>query len=54
MALAYIDYPKKEIGAIDYIALSGDAEADMALIRTAYQGHLGRYPELAAPITWSH
>ncbi len=51
LAMVYLDYSCKEIGFIDHIMLSGDVEADLALIRTAYQGRRGLHHELAAPIT---
>jgi 1-acyl-sn-glycerol-3-phosphate acyltransferase len=53
LALAYIDYATKEVGAIDFIELTGDVETDLAMIRAAYAGRQGRYPELAAPIDWT-
>ena len=48
--LMYIDYPKKEFGAVDSMRLSGDVEKDMAQIAHFYQGHLGRHPHWAAPV----
>lgn len=51
LLLIYFDYPKKELGVIDTIRLSGDQEKDMAAIAAAYEGHLGFHPALAAPLT---
>lgn len=50
LLMVYMDYPNKELGVVDSIRLSGDQEIDMAAIAAAYKGHLGRHPELAAPI----
>ena len=51
LLIVYLDYPRKELGVIDYLDMTGDPETDMAAIRAAYAGHLGLHPELAAPIT---
>ena len=50
LLLVYIDYPNKVISVADYLAPTGDADADMAAIRAVLAGHEGLYPELAAPI----
>jgi 1-acyl-sn-glycerol-3-phosphate acyltransferase len=50
LLIVYLDYPKKELGVVDTIRLTGDPAVDMPLIEAAYQGHLGLHPELAAPI----
>lgn len=50
LVLVYIDYPNKELGVVDHLYLSGDQEVDLAAIRAAYAGRLGRYPHNAAPI----
>lgn len=50
LLLVYIDYPNKTLGVVDHLELSGDQEKDMAAIRAIYDGHLGKHPELAAPI----
>ncbi|SHG99722.1 1-acyl-sn-glycerol-3-phosphate acyltransferase [Massilia sp. CF038] len=50
LLLVYLDYPKKELGVVDVIRLTGDQERDMAAIAAAYHGHRGYHPELAAPI----
>lgn len=51
LLIVYLDYPRKELGVVDTIRLTGDQETDMAAIAAAYKGHLGLHPELAAPIT---
>jgi 1-acyl-sn-glycerol-3-phosphate acyltransferase len=50
LLLVYMDYPRKELGVVDTIRLTGDQEADMAAIAAVYKGHLGLRPEMAAPI----
>ena len=50
LALAYIDYPSREIGVGAYVDLSGDVDADMTRIRLFYAGKLGRHPENQGPI----
>ncbi|MES2317447.1 MAG: 1-acyl-sn-glycerol-3-phosphate acyltransferase [Pseudomonadota bacterium] len=50
LLIVYLDYPNKELGVVDTIALTGDPAIDMPAIEAAYRGHLGKHPELAAPI----
>ncbi len=50
LAICYLDYPRKELGVLEHLTMSGDQETDLAMIRAAYEGHLGLHPELAAPI----
>jgi 1-acyl-sn-glycerol-3-phosphate acyltransferase len=50
LALAFIDYARKEIGVVEHIRLSGEADADMERIRQAYADCRGLHPELAAPV----
>ena len=50
LALAYFDFERKVVGLDRFIQLSGNQEADMAVI-AAHLGHRrGRKPELATPI----
>jgi len=50
LALVYFDYEDKVVGFDRFIHLSGDVDADMAVI-AGYLGHRrGRRPELAGPI----
>jgi 1-acyl-sn-glycerol-3-phosphate acyltransferase len=51
LVIVYLDYPNKVLGVVDTIRLTGDPEIDMPAIAAAYKGHLGKHPELAAPIT---
>ncbi len=50
LVLVYIDYPNKTLGLTEHVWLTGDEEQDMAAIRTGFAGHLGKHPELMAPI----
>ena len=50
LVLVYIDYPNKTLGLTEHIWLTGDEEKDMAAIRAGFDGHLGKHPELMAPI----
>ena len=50
IGLAFIDYPRREIGILGYLTLSGDEAADLANIREAYAGRLGRHPDQQGPI----
>ena len=50
LALAYVDYPRREIGIGGYLDLTGDVAADMARIRGFYAGKRGRRPENQGPI----
>jgi 1-acyl-sn-glycerol-3-phosphate acyltransferase len=50
VALVYFDFDEKVVGFDRFIHLSGDAQADMAVI-AGYLGHRrGKRPELAGPI----
>lgn len=53
LVLVYIDYPNKTLGLVDHVHLTGDQATDLAAIRAGYEGHLGLYPEKAAPIVLS-
>jgi 1-acyl-sn-glycerol-3-phosphate acyltransferase len=50
LALAYADYPAREIGIGGYLELTGDAAADMARIRAFYAGKRGRHPQNQGPV----
>lgn len=52
VALACIDYARREVGVLCYLELSGDMAADMASIAEIYAGRQGYRPELASPIRW--
>lgn len=47
---AYFDFARKEIALVDYVNMTGNADLDMANLRAIFSGHLGKHPELAAPI----
>lgn len=50
LALAYIDYPRREIGIGGYVDLTGDVATDMTRIRAFYAGKRGRRPENQGPV----
>lgn len=52
LVLAAIDYGRRQVGLIDSLDLSGDAEADLAAIAQRYAGRRGLHPERAAPVRW--
>lgn len=50
LGLAYGDYRTRVIGLRTYLELTGDEEVDLARIRAAYAGKVGRHPEQASDI----
>lgn len=50
LALAFIDYPRREAGIAGYLTPSGDEAADMAAIARVYADHQGRHPAKQSPI----
>jgi 1-acyl-sn-glycerol-3-phosphate acyltransferase len=50
LALAYIDYPRREIGIGGYLDLTGEVAADMTRIRAFYAGKRGQHPENQGPV----
>ncbi|MBK7591821.1 MAG: 1-acyl-sn-glycerol-3-phosphate acyltransferase [Betaproteobacteria bacterium] len=50
VALAFIDFARREIGFIGRVDLTGDVAADMARIADLYQGKTGKNPEQQGPI----
>ena len=50
VGLAFIDYRTRTVGLHEYVALTGDPEADMARIREVYADKVGKHPELAGRI----
>lgn len=50
LALAFIDYTRREIGIGAYRTLTGDAAADMAAIASFYAGRTGFHPEQQGPV----
>lgn len=50
VALAFIDYPRREIGIGACVELTGDAHADMARIADFYADKTGHRPERQGPV----
>ncbi len=53
LGMVCIDYAAKEVRLVSYTTLSGNPDADLATIRTAYRGGRGLRHEAAAPITFA-
>ena len=51
--LAVVDYPRREVGLLACITLSGDEDADMVQIAVLYAGREGYRHEHASPIRMS-
>jgi 1-acyl-sn-glycerol-3-phosphate acyltransferase len=50
VALAFIDYPTREIGVGAYLELTGDVVSDMKKVRAFYSAKQGYHPENQGPI----
>jgi 1-acyl-sn-glycerol-3-phosphate acyltransferase len=50
VALAFIDYPKREVGVGGFVDLTGDVATDMARIGAFYADKRGRRPEKQGPV----
>ena len=50
LGLAFIDYPRREIGVVDYLRLDGDETVDFQRIKEIYAGRQGRLPAQQSPI----
>ncbi|MDC6168571.1 1-acyl-sn-glycerol-3-phosphate acyltransferase [Paucibacter sp. XJ19-41] len=50
VGLAYFDFASKTVGLIHFVQLSGNAEADFALMAQYLAGKRGKRPELASPV----
>jgi 1-acyl-sn-glycerol-3-phosphate acyltransferase len=50
VGLAFIDWRDRVVGLRDYLVPTGDEEADLARMRSAWEGKVGKRPALAAPI----
>jgi 1-acyl-sn-glycerol-3-phosphate acyltransferase len=50
LALAFIDYPRREVGVAGYLEPGGDPDRDIAAIAAFYAGKTGRKPPLQSPI----
>lgn len=44
LGCAFIDYPRREVGILCYLPLSGDETADLASIAEYYSDRRGKYP----------
>jgi len=51
VAFAYIDYPRRMVGLVGHLDLTGDIALDMQRIRQVYEGREGLHPECAAHIS---
>jgi 1-acyl-sn-glycerol-3-phosphate acyltransferase len=52
LALVYFDFAERVVGVEKFIVLTGDGEADMAIVQD-YLGHrVGKRPEQAGPVKW--
>ena len=52
VALAFVDYARREAGILAYLSMTGDPAVDIAAIAAHYEGRAGKHPELASPIRW--
>lgn len=52
VALAFVDYARREAGILAYLSMTGDPATDIAAIAAHYEGRVGKHPELASPIRW--
>ena len=50
VALAYLDYARREVGLDSAWRVSGDVHADLACFAQRLQGRAGKRPALAAPV----
>ena len=50
MVPAVVDYPRRELGFLAELPMSGDDDTDMAAIAAAYAGRQGCRPENTGPI----
>ncbi|MCX7164463.1 MAG: 1-acyl-sn-glycerol-3-phosphate acyltransferase [Betaproteobacteria bacterium] len=50
VVIGVVDYSKREAGLVSSLAMSGDADADMARIALCYEGRCGYHHEKASPI----
>lgn len=50
LGLAFIDYPRREVGILGWLALTGNEAEDLAQLRALYAGKRGRIAENAGEI----
>ncbi len=53
LALATIDYARREVGIFAYFELSGDESADIARLAIAYAERRGKHPAQQAPVVFA-
>lgn len=53
LALAFIDYPRREVGVAGYLDLGGDPVRDIAAIAAFYDGRTGKWPAMQTPIRFA-
>ena len=53
VALAYIDYARREIGVIRFVHMSGDVERDLGVLRDFYADKVGHHPANAGTIAFT-
>ncbi len=54
IVLGFLDFNTKRLGLGPSITLTGDRDADMAIIRSFYDSVRGRWPEKATPVKLMH
>ena len=54
VVFGFFDYANRRLGFGPSMMLSGDLEADMAIIRSFYESVSGRWPEKASPVQTLH
>jgi 1-acyl-sn-glycerol-3-phosphate acyltransferase len=52
VGLGFIDYRRKSIGVLHYVLMSGEASADLDLLRSYYADKRGLHPQQAATIAF--
>ena len=50
IALAYIDYARREIGVMQFVHMSGEVERDLRVLRDFFADKVGRHPANAGVI----
>ena len=50
VALGFIDYPRRELGILHCVVLTGNVAADMAEIASHYRGRIGKHPAQQGPV----
>ncbi len=51
--IGFLDFRTKRLGIGPKVELTGDPDADLAVIRKHYEGIMGRWPEQTSPIVFS-